>query len=211
MYVVDGTIGSGKSTVLAELERRQAGWSIYPEPINEYTSFAGTNPLRDFYTAPNQYAFEFQAHVFQCVNDQLFTVMKDESEVRIIERGVPSCRYVFTQYLHDEGKLNEFQYRLLQRIFNNTAAPGAPYRVKKVFLLILKNAELALRRIENRGRSEEAGGKIALDYVEDLQSYIQSHYNNDSPRCHSNVYHIYTDDKSITEIADEVAIAHRLE
>lgn len=201
MYAIDGTIGSGKSSVLAELERRHEDYGIYQEPISQFTDFAGTNPLQAFYNDPAEKSFEFQLHAYLCANDQLFEVMDDTRAVRIIERGVPSCRYIFTELLHDQGNLSEFRYRLLQRVFNNVSAPDAPYRVSRVFLLIT-DADVALARIEARGRPEE--GEVSREYVRLLQEYIVNFYDEDSPHNVSNVYSICTDSKTTGQIADEV-------
>ena len=81
---IEGNIGAGKTSLLNNLLRHYASnynsgcillrrqqqendkdfFIIKPEPIKEWTSFAGENLLATFYTDPARWSFTFNVHVY---------------------------------------------------------------------------------------------------------------------------------------------------
>ena len=61
IIAIEGGIGAGKSTLLVKLERR--GFIVVPEPVEDWTWQAGSNPLAFFYADPRRLGFTFGAGV----------------------------------------------------------------------------------------------------------------------------------------------------
>ena len=62
--LVEGNIASGKSTFLRNVGIRFSDKvNITYEPLNEWTNFGGKNLLKQLYTNPKKFSFQFQTFV----------------------------------------------------------------------------------------------------------------------------------------------------
>ena len=84
--VIDGNIGSGKTTQLDLLAKK--GWSVKREPIDEW-------PLELFYKDMSRWALLLQMRILQ-------TVRPTKDSVTIYERGLFATRHVFWEYLREK-------------------------------------------------------------------------------------------------------------
>lgn len=86
--VIDGNIGSGKSTQVKLLE--QEGFTVLTEQIDDW-------PLEDFYKDPTRFALPLQLAVLKSFQ---------KPGVQIYERSPESSREVFWKMLLDDGTVN---------------------------------------------------------------------------------------------------------
>ena len=84
--VIDGNIGSGKTTQLELLE--QNGWSVKREPLDEW-------PLDLFYKDMSRWALLLQMKILQ-------TLRPVRDGVTVYERCLLSTRHVFWEYLRSK-------------------------------------------------------------------------------------------------------------
>lgn len=89
--VIDGNIGSGKSTQLKMLS--QCGYNVQCEPIDEW-------PLRNFYEDPKRWAFLLQMSILKS-----FSSRKNEAEVW--ERSPESSKEVFWTIMDEHTNTEE--------------------------------------------------------------------------------------------------------
>jgi deoxyadenosine/deoxycytidine kinase len=148
---IEGNIGAGKSTILAELARR--GWATWQEPVDSWD-------LEGFYSDPSRYAFEFSLGVLLS-----FCRMRpadgDESAALLVERCPLACRHVFTQLLFNDGHLTQTQWAAFKECADLLSwAPDAVVYVDVP-------AEVCLRRIAERGRRCEAA--VDVQYLRRLE------------------------------------------
>ena len=66
---IDGNIGAGKSTILAELNNM--GYHVFPEDVESWGSF-----LEKLYVDPKRWAFTFQMRVIHSLYNQLTEIEK---------------------------------------------------------------------------------------------------------------------------------------
>ena len=85
--VIDGNIGSGKTTQLGLLEKK--GYTVRREAIHDW-------PLDEFYTDPARWAFLLHMNI-------LLSNQPGEG-VQLVERSLLSSRWVFWEVLKKEGK-----------------------------------------------------------------------------------------------------------
>ena len=58
--VVEGNIGSGKSTFLQHFERRNSQVELVPEPVDSWRDLKGHNLLQQMYEHPERNSLTFQ-------------------------------------------------------------------------------------------------------------------------------------------------------
>ncbi len=149
---IEGNIGAGKSSILAELARR--GWATWQEPVDTWD-------LDGFYADPSRHAFEFSLGVLMS-----FSRVPDEDpggsgKALLVERCPLACRHVFTQLLFNDGHLSQTQWEVFKE-----CADMLGWTPDAVVYVDVPAGE-CLERVRKRGRACEAA--IDLQYLRRLE------------------------------------------
>ena len=112
-YVIEGNIGSGKSTLCRMLEVFYNGEAeVIYEPVDEWKSVQnnedGKNLLQCYYEEQNRWGFSFQLYgLLTRFHD---TMKKQQKELRFVERSIFSYKNVFARFLYENKKMNYYYY-----------------------------------------------------------------------------------------------------
>lgn len=141
--VIDGTIGSGKTTQLDLLEKK--GWKVHREPINMW-------PLDTFYKNTKRWAFMFHMIILQ-------TLQPIESNVPVIyERSPISSRYVFWPLLETtEYENSTYEYFYEKHKWH-----------PDIYILLQKSPSKAFEHIQTRGQAGDFG--VTMELLENLDT-----------------------------------------
>ena len=172
-YIVEGNIGSGKSTFLYQYEKNKNVELIY-EPVKKWLSIKdsdGKNLLQYFYEDMNRYSFMFQSMVFKTRLEAINP--PQQKPLRISERSIWTDKYIFGKMCTDTNKMNsiesecyKYSYNWLEKKFNK----------KPTGIIYIKcSPNKCLERINSRGRPEE--NNISLDYLTQLHNYHEDWLN----------------------------------
>ena len=184
---VDGNIGSGKSTFVAQL-KKQLRWIknkkiIYlQEPVKEWESFVdkqtNENILQKFYTNPDNWSFSFQMMAYISRVTQLKNIInkhKNDNYVIITERSVLTDKNVFAQMLYDAKKIHDIDYQIYTRWFNeftqDIQISGIVY--------VHTTPEKCHERIIKRNRKGES---IPIEYLKRCHEYHENWLNDYSKK-----------------------------
>jgi len=143
--VIDGNIGSGKTTQLNLLEQKR--WTVQREPIDNW-------PLELFYKDKSRWALLLQMKILQTLQPV------ETNDVVIYERCLLSTRYVFWEHL--------LQKKLVRPEENDVYC----YQYDKdawfpdLYIFLSKTPEVAFHHIKSRKQSGDSG--VSLDYLRDL-------------------------------------------
>ena len=175
--VVDGNIGSGKTTVLSALESR--GFAVVTEPVDEWCSefvhrgSRESSPISKFYEDPHRYAMSFQLHVLTtCVNKitEAFSRASTDSVV-IIERD-PFDIQLFIEDNFRQGRFSTFEHRVFSDLIDTVRRLVVADHVGSVYLRL--SPERCMDRIRKRSRNAET--KMELSYVKDLHDLHEAKF-----------------------------------
>jgi len=143
MIVIDGNIGSGKTTQLDLLEKK--GFKVRREPIDEW-------PLDEFYKDPARWAFFFHM--------TLLKTQKRLESFEIYERSIYSSRYVFWPVLLKKGLVTQKEDDLYSYFWNKFSWKPS------LFIYLSKDPEIAYHHIQTRGQAGDTG--VTLEYLREL-------------------------------------------
>jgi deoxyadenosine/deoxycytidine kinase len=172
-FVLDGNIGSGKTSVIDVLQKRAIKDTLcVPEPIGSYTNCADKNLLAEFYEG-KAVAFQLQLNILMS-NFREYEKNRPsqvESKKVIFERGIMSTRQVFAQQLFIDGFLTKVELRLIDDVIELTKQfdPQA-----KAAFFISTPSTVCMTRIAMRDRVGE--NNISLDYLESLDVLFKKCY-----------------------------------
>jgi deoxyadenosine/deoxycytidine kinase len=145
--VIDGNIGSGKTTQLDLLEKK--GWRVQREPLDKW-------PLKEFYENPSRWAFYFHMVLLQ-------TLQPKETKSKVVyERSLLSSRYVFWPVMMNRKMVTKMEDETYAEFY--TKYEWFP----DLYIFLKKRPEKCYEHIQKRG---QAGDKqVTLDYLKELDT-----------------------------------------
>jgi deoxyadenosine/deoxycytidine kinase len=143
--VIDGNIGSGKTTQLNLLEKK--GWTVQREPIDEW-------PLELFYKDKSRWALLLQMKILQTLQPV------KTKDVVVYERCLISTRHVFWEHLLQKNLVRPEEHEVYSCQYEKDAW------FPDVYIFLSKTPEVAFEHIKKRKQSGDSG--VSLDYLQDL-------------------------------------------
>jgi deoxyadenosine/deoxycytidine kinase len=165
--VIDGNIGSGKTTALKNLSNhpwvRENMFQVVEENVDEWKPY-----LAEFYKDMKQNALLFQMKVLQHHMRQSQHV--DKEFTKITERSPLSCLHVFGENLHQNNMLSDLDMKLM---FDMNRDFGW---MPRIVFYINTPANICYERIHIRSRENEI---IPMTYLEQIDELYQKLYLDD--------------------------------
>ena len=149
--VIDGNIGSGKTTQLGLLE--QKGWVVRREPIDKW-------PLKEFYSDPTRWAFTFHMVILQSLR-----TLNIPSHV-IYESSLLISRWVFWRVLRKQGDVTQLEHDTYDRFYEQFSWNP------DIYIFLSKKIDLAWEHIQARGQAGDEG--VTKEYLSELDAEYQN-------------------------------------
>lgn len=170
---IEGNIGTGKSTIVQELQKRYTKSEeiiFVKEPVDIWETIKdkdGRTIIEKFYENQSQYAFQFQ---MMALTTRLSILRKTIEEnklckVVICERSIEADRNIFAKMLYDDEIISEIDYSIYKLLFNEYINQ---FNIDG-FVYINSNADTCYRRVAKRSRMGESN--IELSYLEKCKKY----------------------------------------
>ena len=130
------------------------GYKIYLEPVYDWSTEGW---LSCFYSDMKKHALGFQLRVIQSFMECV-ELHRHSNEIILVERSIASSVSVFAHHLHQQGILNDIEYKLVQ--FYASHVDLFPH----ITVYIQTEPGICASRIIKRSRAEEQ--QIPLSYLE---------------------------------------------
>lgn len=137
------------------------------EPVDEWNKIIdkdGVTILEKFYSDQTRYAFTFQMMAYISRLKQLKDALKKNYDFIITERNIYTDKMVFAKMLYDSGKIEDIEYNIYNKWFNNFLEDIPP-----IYIVYIKTEpNIAHNRVIKRARPGEL---ITLDYLSECNNY----------------------------------------
>ena len=143
--VIDGNIGSGKTTQLDLLEKK--GWTVRREPIDQW-------PLEAFYDDPKRWAFYFHMVILQTLRP-----LKTSHPV-VYERSLLSSRHVFWPIMLRKDLVTPEEDATYSKFYEQYSW------YPDLYIFLSKSPDVAWKHVQSRGQAGDSG--VTLDYLKEL-------------------------------------------
>ena len=167
LIVVEGNIGTGKSTLLNILHQR-LNVNLIPEPTAKWQQVGDAeNLLHLFYKDTPRWAYTFQSYAFLTrVHTTIEHLTQSNQTIHVLERSVYCDRFCFAKNCYESGSMTALEWHIYKEWFswlveNFTPQPSG-------FVYLRTEPEVSFARIAKRQRHEETG--IPLSYLQALHS-----------------------------------------
>ena len=172
---IEGNIGSGKSTFVRELQRHYSDPAncfnqkicFLQEPVdvwNTITDEDGKTVIECFYADNKKYAFAFQMMAYISRLANIKRALKENYDIIFMERCLNTDRNVFAQMLYDDKKINEIEYKIYNKWFDEFLADFPNI----IYIYLKTDPVVASERIMKRSR---LGETIPLEYLVKCHEY----------------------------------------
>lgn len=162
MFMLEGNIGSGKSTFLSLVEKN-LGIKVVYEPTDQWQKVGSAgNLLELFYRDMPRWAYTFQSYAFLS-RVQGLTAFQDEP-FALAERSIFCDRFCFAKNCFERGVMTEIEWQLYQEWFAWLAAQCMPRPHGFIYLRV--SPEVCYERLKKRSRSEEEA--VSLSYLKEI-------------------------------------------
>lgn len=163
LLIVEGNIGSGKSTFLKILQN-QLSLDVIPEPTNKWQKIGENDNLLDlFYKDTKRWAYTFQSFAFisriQTYLEHQKTTKK--STIQVLERSVYCDRYCFAKNCFESGTMSTLEWHIYKEWFTWLTSMYTPQPIG--FIYLKTDPSICFQRLQKRKRSEESN--IPLSYL----------------------------------------------
>ena len=167
--VVEGNIGSGKSTFLNRMETLMNNIKVVQEPVDDWFLVKDRHNVslfERFYQEPNKYSFLLQMNILSSRYETMMKNMRNNDNVCcLFERSILTDKYVFVPTLYDMDQLNEMEYEVFTNMHN--CMKHCAQQVDGIIYLQC-SPEVSYKRILKRNRQGEDG--ITIDYLTALHN-----------------------------------------
>ena len=170
LLTLQGNIGAGKSLLH---ERLKESWKankrvcFVPEPVSIWTSIKdneGKNMIEKYYADQSRYAFSFQMMAYISRLSILREALKGDYDVIVSERSLETDRHVFAAMLHDQEKIEDVEYQIYVKWFEEFKEDFPEEKV----VYVKASPETSHKRVKQRARP---GEEIPLDYLRSCHDY----------------------------------------
>jgi len=176
IFSIEGNIGSGKSTLVGKLRDNYKDVTncfskniiFMEEPVDIWVTIkdsAGENMIEKFYKDQTKYGFSFQMMAYISRLSMLKKCIKENPDSIIIcERSINTDKNVFAKMLHDDGKIEDVEFEIYTRWFDEFISDIPTSGV----IYVKTDPYISHSRVIKRGRK---GEDIPLSYLVNCDLY----------------------------------------
>ena len=180
---IEGNIGSGKSTLVHNLQSHFKNKNInaifIQEPVNIWNSIRDNNGtiLEQFYKDQEKFSFSFQMMAYISRLSVLKNAIKQNPNAIIItERSLYTDKFVFAKMLYDNKKISDIDFQIYLKWFDEFIEELP----KHEFIYLKTDPSKCFERIAKRARP---GENIELNYLQECSDYHDNMLTNTSSSC----------------------------
>lgn len=169
LYIIDGNIGSGKSTFLKHISDVFPNIITIQEPVDEWFKIKDENGMslfELFYKDPNRFCYVFQTNIlysrFQKIKKLMEPTKENENKIVVCERSIMTDMHVFVEAARELNTLSSVEYEVFKNWFT-MLLDLSKFKVDG-YIYIRCDPKISHQRIIERNRKGEE--EIAFDYLE---------------------------------------------
>ena len=164
MFIVEGNIGTGKTTFLKALQQSLPQVIVALEAVDYWQNESNSQSiLQNFYQSPHRWAYSMETIALK-TRIQEHIMQQASPTTHIVERSIYSGHYCFARNSFEQGFLNQLEWNIYQAWFDFlTAKQCLP---PAGFIYLQADPKLSYNRTMQRNRKGEES--IPLEYLQQI-------------------------------------------
>ncbi len=172
MYLLEGNIGSGKSTFLQLIKQHISSVKTVTEPVAAWHhSEHGQSLLGQFYADQKRWSYTMETFTLITRVHELLKEQETETNLpKIMERSIYSGYYCFAKNGYTQGAMNPLEWKAYSQWFNFLVEKKC--HTPTGFIYLKTSPEVCFERMNKRNRSGEEA--IPLAYLQQIHESHES-------------------------------------
>ena len=164
MFIVEGNIGTGKTTFLKALQRSLSHVTVTLEAVDYWQNESnGQSILQNFYESPQRWAYSMETIALK-IRIQEHIAQQKSVIPNIVERSIYSGYHCFARNSFEQGFLNQLEWNIYNEWFNFLTAKNC--LPPQGFIYLRADPKLSYDRTIQRKRGAE--DSISFDYMKQI-------------------------------------------
>jgi len=161
MFIIEGNIGTGKTTMLEAIKKYIPQLSVQIESVASWqVKSNGASILQQFYDQPERWAYTMEISSLTTRIPEHYALQEKKELVHVIERSIYSGFHCFAYNDYKSKFLQKIEWEIFKQWFD-FAIRGC--ETPQGFIYLQAEPAVSFERAKARARSEEA--TISLDYI----------------------------------------------
>ena len=170
--ILEGNIGTGKTTLGKKLVEKYKDSEFITEPVNDWINIKDNddkqNILEKFYINKERWGYTFQTYAF--LTKAKLISKPQEKSIRFLERSILTDKNVFAKALYESGEMNNIEWKMYiewsEWIYKEIEEKVGSH---DGIIYIRCDPLISYDRVKIRLRAEE--NLIPLEYLEKIHKY----------------------------------------
>lgn len=164
MFIVEGNIGTGKTTFLKALQRSLLHVTVTLEAVDYWQNESnGQSILQNFYESPQRWAYSMETIALK-IRIQEHIAQQQSILPNVVERSIYSGYHCFARNSFEQGFLNQLEWNIYNEWFNFLTAKNC--LPPQGFIYLRADPKLSYDRTIKRKRGAE--DSISFDYMQQI-------------------------------------------
>jgi|UniRef100_A0A6C0BQ52 deoxyadenosine/deoxycytidine kinase len=166
-FVIEGNVGTGKTTFLKKMKERYDDIIIIEEPVDEWYNVKDEDDVslfERFYTDPKNYGYLFQTNVlatrFKKILDTI-RMYSSQNKIILCERSILTDKHIFVAAALELGSLNKMEAEVFNNLYN-ICLYSTHMKVDSIVYLQC-DPTISYERLKKRNRKGEES--VHFDYI----------------------------------------------
>ena len=164
MFIIEGNIGTGKTTFLKALQQSLSHVTVTLEAVDYWQNESnGQSILQNFYESPERWAYSMETIALK-IRIQEHIAQQQSIIPNIVERSIYSGYHCFARNSFEQGFLTQLEWNIYNEWFNFLTAKNC--LAPQGFIYLQADPKLSYNRTIQRKRGAE--DSISFDYMEQI-------------------------------------------
>ena len=164
MFILEGNIGAGKSTLIAALKKSLPEINFCQEPVENWQKTdLGDSLLSEFYQDTKRWSYAMESFTLMCRVKEMANQLIGKT---VVERSVFSGFYCFAKNGYLNGSMSKLEWEVYNQWFKFFSSCSLKFPLG--FIYLKTSPEVCYKRILKRDRQGES--QITLKYLQDISS-----------------------------------------
>lgn len=167
MYIIEGNMGVGKSTLLTLFNNHYPDVLVVQEPVTQWTiEKHGNSLLSNFYKDIKRWAYTLETFTMITRTIYHLEAQTNDNPWYLMERSIYSGHYCFAKNGYLEGNLNHLEWKIyLEWVKFFLERHCKPPRG---FIYLQASPETCFKRVQQRNRSAES--TVSFAYIQQIHN-----------------------------------------